>query len=191
DVSIESLAYGGSAVARHEGRVIFIPGGAPGERLRVRITAQHDSGAEAEIIEILASGPSRVAAPCPIVGECGGCPWQHVDYTSQLEAKQQAIAEAFRRIAGTDAVAMDEIIPSPEKFGYRNRLSLRFEGGRIGFYQARTKRLVPVADCLLAEDRVRQSLAAVEAFLASLATRVMRVEIASRGLLPGVTVAVQ
>jgi 23S rRNA (uracil1939-C5)-methyltransferase len=191
DVSIESLAYGGGAVARHEGRVLFVAGAVPGEHVRVRVTADHGSYADAEIVEILQRGPSRVEPPCPIVGECGGCPWQHVDYATQLEAKERSVVEALRRIAGLTDIPLEPIVASPDTFGYRNRLSLRFEGGRIGFHQARTNRLVPVPDCLLAEDEVRRALPSVERFLASLTTRVMRVEIASRGLLAGVSVAVQ
>lgn len=188
---IESLAYGGSAVARHDGKALFVPGAAPGERVRVRVTTDHGSWAETELVQILDKSDSRVDPPCPIVSECGGCPWQHVDYACQLDAKHKAVVEAFRRIAGLDDVTVAPIVASPDTFGYRNRLSLRFEDGKIGFYQARTNRLVPVPDCLLAVDEVRHSLPAVERFLASLTTRVMRVEIASRGLLPGVSVAVQ
>lgn len=191
DVSIESLAYGGNAVARHEGRVIFVPGSVPGEKVRVRVTTDHGSWAEAELVQVLEKGESRVDPPCPIVADCGGCPWQHVEYATQLEAKQTAVVEAFRRIGGLPDVAVEPIVASPDTFGYRNRLSLRFDGGRIGFYQARTNRLVPVPDCLLAEDVVRDAIPGVERFLASLDTRVMRVEIASRGQLPGVSVAVQ
>lgn len=191
DLKIESLAYGGSAVARHEGRVVFIPGAVPGERVRVRLTTDHGTWSEAELVSVLEPGPSRVEPPCPIVADCGGCPWQHVDYDCQLESKQQAVVEAFRRIAGLEDIPIQPIVASPDTFGYRNRLSLRFQNGRIGFYQARTNRLVPVPDCLLAEEPVRRALPQVERFLASLSTRVMRVEIASRGLLPGVSVAVQ
>ncbi|MFN2427658.1 MAG: 23S rRNA (uracil(1939)-C(5))-methyltransferase RlmD [Candidatus Binatia bacterium] len=191
DVSIESLAYGGKAVARHDGKVLFVPGAVPGDRVRVRLTTDHGSWAETEIGQLLEKSPSRVDPPCPIVTECGGCPWQHIDYATQLDAKHQAVSEALRRIAGLDDVHTQPIVPSADTFGYRNRLSLRFEGGKIGFYQARTNRLVPVPDCLLAVDEVRHALPAVERFLASLDTRVMRVEIASRGILPGVSVAVQ
>lgn len=191
DVTTESLAYGGSAVARHEGKALFIAGAAASEKLKVRVVEDHGSWAKAEIVSVVEPGPARVAAPCPIVEECGGCPWQHVDYPAQLEAKRTAVAEALRRIAGLPDVVVDPILPSPDELGYRNRLSLRFEHGRIGFYQARTNRLVPVPDCLLATDDVRAALPVVERFLASLSTRVMRVEVASRGLLPGVSVAVQ
>jgi 23S rRNA (uracil1939-C5)-methyltransferase len=191
DVSIESLAYGGSAIARHEGKVLFVAGSAPGERLRVRVTADHGSWAEAEIVEILEKSRVRVDPPCPIVHECGGCPWQHVEYRAQLEAKERAVGEALRRIAGIAEVRVEPIVASKETFGYRNRLSLRFENGRIGFYQAKSNRLVPVPDCLLAAREIREALPVVEEMLAAMTTRVMRVEIASRGLLPGVSVAVQ
>jgi 23S rRNA (uracil1939-C5)-methyltransferase len=191
DVSIESLAYGGSAIARHEGKALFVVGSLPGERVRVRVTADHGTWAEAEIVEILEKAAARVEPPCPIVKECGGCPWQHVEYAVQLEAKERSVVEALRRIAGIEDVRVSPIVPSRETFGYRNRLSLRFEQGRIGFYQAKTNRLVPVPDCLLAAPEIREALPAVEALLASMTTRVMRVEIASRGLLPGVSVAVQ
>jgi 23S rRNA (uracil1939-C5)-methyltransferase len=191
DVSIESLAYGGSAVARHEGRVVFVPGGVPGDRIRARITTDHGSWAEAEIVDVLEPGAARIEPPCPIVRECGGCPWQHVDAATQLAAKQRAVADAFHRIAGIADAPIAAITPSPDPFGYRNRVSLRFGQGRLGFYQARTKRLVPVGDCLLASDDIRHALPFVERFACSLATRVMRVEIASRGLLPGVSVAIE
>lgn len=191
DVTIESLAYGGNAVAHHQGKAIFVAGAVPGDRARIRVTTDHGSWSEAEVVTVLEASSSRVEPPCPIVQDCGGCPWQHVDYATQIESKEQAVRDAFERIAGCRDVVIDPIVASPDTFGYRNRLSLRFEDGRIGFYQARTRRLVPVGDCLLAEDVVRQALPAVERFLASLATRVMRVEIASRGILPGVSVAVQ
>jgi 23S rRNA (uracil1939-C5)-methyltransferase len=191
DVTIESLAYGGSAIARHDGKALFVAGSAPGERVKVRIAVDHGSWAEAEVVEILEKSSLRVEAPCPIVQECGGCPWQHVEYGAQLEAKERAVAEALRRIAGITDVRIEPIVASRETLGYRNRLSLRFEDGRIGFYQAKSNRLVPVPDCLLAAPVIRRALPAVEALLASMSTRVMRVEIASRGLLPGVSVAVQ
>lgn len=190
-VTTESLAYGGSAVARHEGRVLFIAGAAPDETVRVRLATDHGSWAEAELLEIVRRGPARVDPECPLVGDCGGCHWQHVNYTAQLDAKHRAVVDALRRIAGLGDATVEPVLPSPDPLGYRNRLSLRFEAGRIGFFQARTNRLVPVPDCLLAEDGVREALPVVEAFLAGLSTRVMRVEIASRGLLPGVSVAVQ
>ncbi|HYC00034.1 MAG TPA: 23S rRNA (uracil(1939)-C(5))-methyltransferase RlmD [Candidatus Limnocylindrales bacterium] len=192
DLTIESLAFGGAGVARSgDGRVVFVEGVAPGDRVRAQVTADQGSYLQARTLDVLEPGPSRVAPPCPIVEQCGGCPWQQVDYAAQLAAKKRAVVDALERIGAIHEPPVREVLPSPELFGYRNRLSLRFQDARIGFYQARTNRLVPVADCLLAEEPIRAALPQIEAFVASLATRVMRVEIATRGRLPGLVLAIQ
>jgi 23S rRNA (uracil1939-C5)-methyltransferase len=189
-VRIDALSYGRAAVARTDGKVVFVEGAAPGDLARVRVRRDHDAYIEAELTEVLDPGACRVSAPCPIVDQCGGCCWQHVSYDEQLRWKRAAVIDALQRIGGIDAAPVRAVVPSPRALGYRNRLRLRFENGRLGFYQARTHSLVPIADCLIAEEPVRQALPAVERFVATLDTRVTRVEIASRGVLPGVVLAI-
>jgi 23S rRNA (uracil1939-C5)-methyltransferase len=189
-VDIEALSYGRGAVARSDGKVVFVEGAAPGDRVRVRVSRQHPRWAESTLVGVVEAGAARVEAPCPVVDRCGGCPWQHVAYQTQLEAKRRAVVDSLERIAGIVSPPVDPIVASPQRLGYRNRLKLRFERGRLGFYSAATHQLVPIPDCLLAEERVRGGLAVVESFVASLATRVMRVEIASRGELSGIVVAI-
>jgi len=191
ELVIESLAFGRAAVARLEGRVVFVEGAAPGERVRARVRRDHGSYVEADLIGVLEPAAARVVPPCPIVGECGGCPWQHVDYAAQLAAKRRAVIDALERIGGIASPNVLDVTPSPSTLGYRKRLSLRFEHGRIGFYRARSSSLAPVTDCLLAEPRIREALPQVERFVARLKTGINRVEIATRGLLPGLVVALQ
>jgi 23S rRNA (uracil-5-)-methyltransferase RumA len=124
------------------------------------------------------------------VDRCGGCPWQHLAYDTQLEAKRQALVDAFERIAEVENPPVGPIRGSPLQVGYRNRLKLRFAQGRLGFYSAHTHELVPVTDCLVAEERIRRTLPEVQRFIASLDTEVLRVEIASRGQLAGVVLAI-
>jgi 23S rRNA (uracil1939-C5)-methyltransferase len=188
-VRIDSLAYGRAGVGRVGGKVVFVEGSAPGDLVRARHVRDHAAYVEAELIDVVEPGAARTTAPCPIVRECGGCPWQHVSYTEQLRAKRQSVIDALRRIGGIDEPPVRETVPSPRELGYRNRLRLRFEGGRLGFYRARSHALVAIRDCQIADDRIRASLACVEGFVATLATAVKRVEIASRGELPGVVAA--
>jgi len=190
EVTVGPLTYGRAAVARANGKVMFVEDVAPGDVARIRQVKDHGSYADAELVELVAPGPSRVTPPCPIVQSCGGCCWQHVSYADQLQAKHAAVVEALRRIGGIKDPPVAPVVPSPNLLGYRNRLRLRFEGGRLGFYRSRTHSLVPIDDCLIADERVRGALAAAEELVAGLDTRVMRVEIASRGLLPGVIVAI-
>lgn len=190
EIDIDSLCYGRAALGRSHGRVVFVEKASPGDRVRARVTKDHGRYLEARLDEIIIPGGHRVEPPCPVIERCGGCPWQHVGYDQQLLAKRQAVVDAFERIAGIATASVDEIVPSPTTFGYRNRLKLRFEHGRLGFYNAGSHRLVPIDSCLIAADDVNAGLAEVEAFVASLATRATRVEIASRGELPGLVVAI-
>ncbi len=190
EVDIESLGYGRAAVGRTDGRVVFVEGAAPGDRVLATIERDRGSYAEARVEKIITAGASRTEAPCPIVDSCGGCPWQHVHYQEQLKAKQRAVRDTLERIAGIKDPPVLDIIPSPLQLGYRNRIKLRFEKGRLGFYSARSHRLTEVSDCLIAEQSIRHALVGVEAFVASLETRPMRVEIASGGELEGISLAI-
>jgi 23S rRNA (uracil1939-C5)-methyltransferase len=186
---IDALSHGRAAVARDEGKVVFVEGAAPGDLVRARLLRDHGSYSEAVVTDVLESGPARVTPPCPIVEQCGGCCWQHVSYEEQLRAKHAAVVDALTRVGGISSPPVEPVVPSPRVLGYRNRLRLRFDGGRLGFYRARTHSLVPIRECLIAEERIASALPAVEAFVATLETRVTRVEIASRGALPGLVLA--
>src|SRR5438309_5505533 len=102
EVTTERLAYGGDAVARHDGLAVFISLAAPGERLRVRITERKKNFARAVIDQILEPSPSRREAPCQYFGDCGGCQLQHLTYAAQLEAKAGFVRDAIERIARID-----------------------------------------------------------------------------------------
>lgn len=190
EIEIDTLTYGRAAIGRTaDGKVVFVDRAAPGDRARVTITRDRGSYTEARLEEVLVAGDARVDPPCPLVDRCGGCPWQHVDYTRQLVAKKQSVVDALERIAGIAAPVVEPIVPSPSTLGYRNRLKLRFDTGRIGFYSAHTHRLVPIDDCIVAEPAVREALETVRTLVSSLSTPVRRVEIAARGELSGVVIA--
>ena len=120
EVTTERLAFGGDAVARHEGLAIFVPFAAPGERLRIRITERKRNYARGVIEEILAPSPARRAPPCSYFGECGGCQLQHLSYDEQLRAKSGFVRDALARI-GRIPWDREIEIRSAAEFGYRSR----------------------------------------------------------------------
>ena len=90
---------------------------------------------------------------CAVAGPCGGCSLRHLDYAAELRAKQESVADAFRRIGGLDVPVLDAL-PSPEVDRYRNKVQfpvgLDKNGAPcIGFYAGRTHRIVPCPDCRL------------------------------------------
>ena len=159
-LTIESVGYGGAGVGRlPDGRVCFVHGTLPGERVQVRITKEKKNHAEAGVARILEASLRRVAPKCPVYGECGGCALQHASYDLQLEIKTAQVRELLRRFAKLPDAPVDQILPSPAEWGYRNRISIHADHQRIGFFHRKSRDLVDVAHCPLASEEVNARLA--------------------------------
>src|ERR671927_230892 len=100
ELRVDSLAYGGNGVARLNGFVVFVRRGLPGDTVRARVTKVKRSHAEALALEVVEAGAQRVEAPCAHYPACGGCRFQDLAYPAQLEAKQEQVRDALRRIGG-------------------------------------------------------------------------------------------
>lgn len=157
-LDVTGIAYGGAGIARHEGRVVFVPFTIPGETVRARVTAIHRSWVRADVAGIVKAAPDRVQAPCPWFGRCGGCAYQHMAYPRQLEIKTHQVAEALRRIGKFSSPPVEPTRPSPLEYGYRNRITVHVEPPIIGFRGIDPRRLVDVSRCLLADGTVNASL---------------------------------
>jgi 23S rRNA (uracil1939-C5)-methyltransferase len=158
DLTIEKLVPGGDALARHEGKVIFVPGALPGERIRARVTESKKDYSRAEAVEILEAAAGRAQPPCPVAGICGGCDWQHIVYAEQLRQKLALAADALKRVGGLEFPGLE--IVAGEPWHYRNRAQLhRAADGRLGFLARGSNALVPVAGCPVADPALDALLA--------------------------------
>jgi len=153
---IESLAYGGDAIAHLEdGRAAFVTGGCPGDTVDAEITSDQGRFVRATVQEVLEASPDRVTPPCPYFGICGGCNWQHVSYEMQLTSKRSAVVDALTRIGNVvDADALvAQTVASPLQYGYRNKVELVVDTStgrpRLGYHRAGSDGFVPVDSCML------------------------------------------
>jgi 23S rRNA (uracil1939-C5)-methyltransferase len=105
----------------------------------------------------------RVAAPCPYYGRCGGCQYQHLDYREECRLKERQVYEAFTRVGKILEPVVRPIIPSPADYGYRNRITVHAEDGRVGFRAVDGRELVDVRECLIARPEVNTALARLRA----------------------------
>jgi 23S rRNA (uracil1939-C5)-methyltransferase len=137
---------------------VFVPLTAPGDRIRARVTAQKSRLLEAELVEILEPSQARRKPPCPLTDRCGGCSWQHVEYSMQIEQKQQILKMSLRGLEKYGAIPWREFIPAPEEFNYRNRIQVQIRGKEYGFFAKRSHNLVPVRECLIAEKEINSQL---------------------------------
>lgn len=121
-VDVTALSSEGDGVARlPDGRVAFVAGGVPGDRVTLDVQEERKRFVRARIDRLVESSPHRTEPRCPHAGVCGGCLWQHIDYEAQLEAKRQAVSDALTRIGGLTLDAKIEIVPSPSPYAYRAR----------------------------------------------------------------------
>ena len=161
--TIDKLAFGGNGVCRIDGKVCFVPFSCPGDEVSLRITAQKKSYCTASISEIITHSPSRTVPECAIFGACGGCSWQHINYTTQLEQKRNILAETLWRGARTPAELIDDVVAASSQYGYRSRLQFKVSVNdgklRIGFYRQGSHQVVDAADgCPIAAPAINQVL---------------------------------
>ena len=159
DVTTERLAYGGDAVARHDGLAVFVPFAAPGERLRVRITERKKNFARGIIDRILEPSPSRREPRCQYFGDCGGCQLQHITYEAQLESKIGFVRDALERIGRIDWPHKIDIRHDAE-FGYRSRAQVKIDrsAGRVGFNRAASNSVCDVTGCPILVPELDEAL---------------------------------
>ncbi len=160
EVDVTGFAHGGTAVARHEGQVLFVRHALPGERVRARV-AEVGSGSRfvrADAVAVLDPSPDRVEPPCPWAGpgRCGGCDLQHVALPRQRALKAGVVREQLQRLAGLDVDVVVEPVPGDEEgLRWRTRVEFAVDAeGRAGLRRHRSHDVVPVDACMIAAEGV-------------------------------------
>ncbi len=172
ELDVADFAFGGMALGRLEsGKVCFVRGAAPGERILARSVADKPSHRVASLVEVLRPSPRRVERFCPFscgpdaggLGEsrqCPGCSYQHVPYEDELAAKDAQLRSFISRWLKLDPAGI-ALAPfaAPSRAGWRNKITLGCgsspKGYRPGYKASDNRSLVPVDDCPLAHDALR------------------------------------
>ncbi len=130
NITIDGIAAEGKCITRHEGAVVFVKDVAPGDVIDLKITRKKKSFFEGHPIAIHSLSNIRQEPFCEHFGMCGGCKWQHIDYTEQLKYKQQQVQDNLERIGKVDVMDFREILPSANTSYYRNKLEYTFSNRR-------------------------------------------------------------
>ena len=165
---IEKIVQGGMGLAKDDGKTFFIYGALPDEKIVARIYTKRKGVYFGETIDIIEPSPIRIEPKCEHFGKCGGCTFQHIPYEKQLEFKRAIVEETLHRIGKFDDVEIEDIVPSPMQWSYRNKMEFAFgknnDGVFVGLHRrGRFDQLLPVAkDCLLISDEMRNVVASIE-----------------------------
>jgi 23S rRNA (uracil1939-C5)-methyltransferase len=162
-VQIVKPIYGGSFLARAEGKAVFVPLALPGEQVHARIVEEKRSYATAEVEQIVAAAPQRVAPKCRHFGVCGGCQYQHAEYAAQLDWKKTILRETLERSGVRIPAEIDVIAANP--WEYRNRIRLAFDArGDLGYRGRRSHEVVPIAECPIAAPALTKAASTAAEF---------------------------
>ena len=158
-VTIEKWVYGGGGIARIPtsigGRAVLAPFVLPGETVRLNV----GEDIHAELVDVVTPSPQRVAPPCPLFTRCGGCHYQHAPYPFQLASKAEILREQLKRVGKIDYQGEIETVGGPP-LGYRNRIQLHLDNGRLGYLEPRSHQLVALdGECPVASPRLNQAIA--------------------------------
>lgn len=158
---IDGYSSEGLGIARVNGAVVFVPHAVRGEEIDLRITKVMKTSCAGEIVKIHNPSPERMEPECPYAGKCGGCAYRHLTYPEELWAKRQRVQDALTRIGGLE-LTVEEILGTKNPEHYRNKSQYPVGAdGSIGFFQARTHKVVPIRRCLIqteAADRTAQAV---------------------------------
>jgi 23S rRNA (uracil1939-C5)-methyltransferase len=130
NISIETAGSEGMAIARFDGKVIFVKYAVPGDIADLKVIGRKKKFLIAVIDKLHTASKNRVEPFCEHFGTCGGCKWQQMEYSMQLEYKAKEVVDAFDRIGKLTYPAVDKIIPSEYTRHYRNKLEYTFSNKR-------------------------------------------------------------
>jgi 23S rRNA (uracil1939-C5)-methyltransferase len=171
NIAVTDYAAEGKALARYEGKVIFISGAVPGDTADILLTKNKKDWAEGRAMKITTPAADRLVPFCNHFGTCGGCKWQMLPYEKQLQYKQQEAEQNLRRIGKVDLPEIMPIIGSSDTTHYRNKLEFTFsnkrfltseeigstsavqQGGALGFHVPRIfDKVIDIHECFLMDD---------------------------------------
>ena len=182
---IADLAHDGRGIARVDGKVVFIAGALPGERVRYRLTQVRRDADEGAVVAVESASPDRAEPQCPHFGVCGGCVLQHLSPAAQVAFKQKQLLDALSRIGGVAPVQVAAPVTGPV-WHYRRRARLGAKHvpkkGRVlvGFRERETPLIAAIDSCLVLDARVGRHIKALADLIGSLsiAAQLPQIEVA-------------
>jgi 23S rRNA (uracil1939-C5)-methyltransferase len=170
ELSVTNLAFGGAGIAKIGEFVVFVTGAIPGDVVRARITKLKRRYAEGRAEEILTPSLDRVSHRCSSFGACGGCVWQGLDYSVQLEYKSRQVRESLEHLGALRGFELLPVVGMADPWRYRNRADFsignRPEGAVIGFRPGgRWDSVLALTECHLLEEGLERVRTTVQAWL--------------------------
>ncbi|MEX2460645.1 MAG: 23S rRNA (uracil(1939)-C(5))-methyltransferase RlmD, partial [Paenibacillaceae bacterium] len=171
DVYFEGLTHEGFGVAKVDGFAVFVAGGLPEERGKIKIVNVKKGYGYGRLIELTDPNKDRVEPPCSIYKECGGCQLQHISYEGQLQLKHKQVVEVLKRIGHLENVLVHPVIGAEHEWQYRNKAQVPVgeRNGELiaGFYQKGSHEIINMHTCLIQQETNDKVVQVVKSILSN------------------------
>jgi len=182
ELTVEKVVYGGRGLAHLDNMAVFVDKAVPGDRVSARVVRVKKNFAESSVLEVTEASPYRTTAPCPYSDYCGGCSWQVIEYEKQLAYKRSFVEESLNHIGKATNFQIHQVLPSPQIFGYRNKMEFSFSDKRWFLPEDRDKKrddidfalglhipgtfdkIIDIEGCLLQKDKGNEILREVKRY---------------------------
>ncbi|MEM8602708.1 MAG: 23S rRNA (uracil(1939)-C(5))-methyltransferase RlmD [Cyanobacteria bacterium P01_H01_bin.121] len=167
ELDITDLSDRGDGVGHYDGRAVFVPDTAPGDRAQVRLVRVKPTYGFGQLQTLQTPSLHRTQPHCIVADKCGGCQWQHLDYAQQQVAKRQQIIEALQRIGSFTDPPVQPLLPTEQALGYRNKATYplgQSTTGQVqaGYYRKGSHRLINLNQCPVQDPHLDPLLAGVK-----------------------------
>lgn len=152
-VKLDKLTYGGDALGRlSDGRAVFVPFALTGETVSIRTIEEKPSHVRAELVEVLEPSPDRISPKCLHFGICGGCHYQHMPYSIQVDIKAAILRDQLLRIGKISDPPLKQAVPCTIEWNYRNHVQFHLtRTGKLGYVDVHGRNVFPISECHLPE----------------------------------------
>jgi len=169
DVTINDLSHDGLGLARVDDFLVFVKDALPDERVVARVTGTKKNYAHAEAIDKIKTTSDRVAPPCSLFAQCGGCQIQHMTDEAQLKFKKSIVQRNLEKFAKIKNPPVRDVIGMSEPWRYRNKTQVPFgadaSGNLVaGFYKSRSHEIIDMPQCLVQTTVADEIVAEVKKF---------------------------
>lgn len=154
EVTIEKLDNQGRGICYVNNKITFVTNALPTENVKIKLTKEAKKFNEAEVVEYVKKSSKRIENKCPYFEICGGCELLHMTYEDACNYKKEKLESILSKYANikTDI----EIIKSKNNENYRNKITLKVEKGKYGYYESKSHKLIEIKECLLAEPAINK-----------------------------------
>ncbi|SHH19685.1 23S rRNA m(5)U-1939 methyltransferase [Caloranaerobacter azorensis DSM 13643] len=169
EVKIEDINHKGQGVAKIEGFTVFIDGGLPGDKCKVKLVNIKKNYGVGEIVSIIEPSTKRVIPKCKISYACGGCQIQGLDYQEQLKIKTNKVKNDIKKIGHLEDVLIHDTLGMDNPYRYRNKA--QFPVGRrnkkiaIGFYKRGSHEIVDTNSCIIQHEVNDKVIKLIKAYM--------------------------